>query len=196
MTPRNTGKITARHMSSIHGAAREVESSQLSAISNAENVLLFHGVRSYNNASNTAAPANVNIERSVEQFAAEAEGRTEQETQALRDVRYEDNPMADSTREIIDDKVAASEARGETKLVRLEGKLDLIMKTIDDLARESKIDSRATRSNQLVVGFGLAALIVAIAALFPVFFGMGDRIHDIVDRAVSDHSRSLGKPGG
>jgi hypothetical protein len=176
-----------------NGASAVVEASKLSVTSNNENVIF---VDWHNNASNTAAPANVNIARSEEQFAAEAQGRTEQDTRALRYVTYEDSPMSDPTREIINDKVAASEARGETKLVRLEGKLDLIMKTIDDLAGESKLDNRATRSNALAIGFGLAALIVAIAALFPVFFGMGDRIHDLVDKAVTDHSLSVGKPGG
>jgi len=38
---------------------------------------------------------------------------------------------------------------------------------------ELRDDNRAVRANQWVIGFGLAVLIIAVAALFPVFFDLG-----------------------
>ena len=99
--------------------------------------------------------------------------------------------MSDVSREEIDAKIAASEARTETKITRLEGKLDLVLAKLDS-AREdnkqqfasAKDDSRAIRSNQWMIAFGLAAIIVAVVALFPVFFGIGVQLKDIVAHEV------------
>lgn len=84
--------------------------------------------------------------------------------------------MADQTREEVDAKISASEARTETKIARLEGKLDLVLSKLDHVAE----DNRSTRANQWVIAFGLAVLIVGVAALFPVFFGMGAQLRDMV----------------
>jgi hypothetical protein len=99
--------------------------------------------------------------------------------------------MAEPTREEIDAKIAASESRTETKLARLEGKLDLVLSKLDGGRDDAtakfdslKDDNRSIRSNQWVVGFGLAVLIVAIVALFPVFFGIGIQVKDIVDHEI------------
>jgi hypothetical protein len=100
--------------------------------------------------------------------------------------------MADLTREEVDAKIAASEARSETKMAKLEGKIDLVLEKLDNLTKEGHV----ARTNQWVIGFGLAALIVGVAALLPVFFGIGDRMHDIVERAVASHFQSGAKPGG
>lgn len=94
------------------------------------------------------------------------------------------------------------EARTDTKIVRLEGKIDLVASKIDE--RFSKIDerfdalrdqfnalrddNRAVRANQWVIGFGLAVLIIAVAALFPVFSDLGSKIRDMVDHAVQAHA--------
>jgi hypothetical protein len=93
------------------------------------------------------------------------------------------NKMPDLTREEIDAKLAASEARTDTKIARLEGKLDLVLSKLDDVRN----DNRGIRANQWVIGFGLALLIVAIAALFPAFFGIGAQVKDLVDASVQSH---------
>jgi hypothetical protein len=77
-------------------------------------------------------------------------------------------------------EIAAAEARTDTKITRIEGKLDLVISKLDGV-RE---DNRSTRANQWVIGFGLAVLIVAVAALFPVFFDMGSKVHEIIEKAV------------
>jgi Fe2+ transport system protein B len=91
--------------------------------------------------------------------------------------------MADLTREEIKAQIEASEARTETKIARMEGKLDLVLSKLDS----AKGDSLAIRTNQWVIAFGLAVLIVAVVALFPVFFGIGTQVRDMVDSAVQSH---------
>jgi hypothetical protein len=78
--------------------------------------------------------------------------------------------------DLVDAKVAAAEARTDTKVVRLEGKVDLVLSKLDEL----RDDNRSVRANQWVIGFGLAVLIVAVAALLPVFFSMGTQVRDLV----------------
>jgi len=92
---------------------------------------------------------------------------------------------------LVDAKVAAAEARTDTKIARVEGKLDLVVAKIDALGErfnELRDDNRATRANQWVIGLGLAVLIIAVAALFPVFFDLGSKVRDMVDHAVQAHA--------
>jgi hypothetical protein len=86
-------------------------------------------------------------------------------------------------------EIAAAEARTDTKITRMEGKLDLVISKLDGV-RE---DNRSTRANQWVIGFGLAVLIVAVAALFPVFFDMGSKVHEIIEKAVQSRVTNMPK---
>jgi Fe2+ transport system protein B len=99
--------------------------------------------------------------------------------------------MADHTREEIDAKIAAVEARTDTKIARLEGKLDLVLSKLESVGEKitssedhRREDGRSIRANQWAIGVGLAVLMVALVALFPVFFGIGTQLRDMVDRAV------------
>jgi len=72
--------------------------------------------------------------------------------------------------DLVEAKIAAAEARTDTKIVRSEGKIDLVLSRIDVLSAkidELRDDNRSVRANQWVIGFGLAVLIVAVAALLP-----------------------------
>jgi hypothetical protein len=78
-------------------------------------------------------------------------------------------------------------------VVRLEGKIDQVLSRLEGITNENrsmlaeiKETGRSNRANLYAVAIGLALVIVAIAALFPVFFGIGDRIHEIIDKAVMD----------
>jgi hypothetical protein len=87
-----------------------------------------------------------------------------------------ESKMSDMTREEMKAEIAASEARGETKIARFEGKLDLVLEKLGNVNE----NVRSSNNNQWVIGLGLAVLIVAMVALFPVFFGMGAQIRDMV----------------
>ncbi len=122
-------------------------------------------------------------------------------TDDLQPATRESN-MSDPTREEIAALIGASEARTDTKIARLEGKLDLVLSKLENVGekitsseanrREDSLifeanrrdDGRAIRANQWVIGLGLAVLIVAVVALFPVFFSVGTQLKDMVDRAV------------
>jgi hypothetical protein len=102
--------------------------------------------------------------------------------------------------DLTDAKIAAAEARTDTKIARLEGKVDLVVAKIDaigerlgtlsDRFSELHDDNRATRANQWVIGFGLAVLIIAVAAVFSVFFDLGSKVRDMVDHAVQAHVKN------
>ena len=98
------------------------------------------------------------------------------------------------TREEIDAKIAASEARTDSKFARIEGKFDLVFEKLDrihndfNLLREDNAslrnDNKSLKFQIWGVGVGLAALIVAVISLLPPFFGAGVQIKDIVDAAI------------
>ncbi len=94
--------------------------------------------------------------------------------------------MPDLTREEMKAEIALAEARTDTKIVRMEGKLDLVLSKLDGV----RDDNRATRANQWVIGLGLAVLIVAIAGLLPVFFGIGTQVRDLVHTEIQSQRSS------
>jgi hypothetical protein len=100
--------------------------------------------------------------------------------------------MAEITREEMKAEVALAEARTETKIARMESKLDLVLSKLDGVNSrfdEVRSDYRATRGNIWVGMFGLAVLIVAIAALFPVFFSIGAQIRDLVHTEIQSQGQ-------
>ena len=106
-----------------------------------------------------------------------------------------ESKMSDMTREEMKAEIAASEARGDTKIARFEGKLDLVLSKLDgvntsvsDKMKDVKDDVRAARANQWVIGLGLAVLIVAVVTLFPVFFGIGTQLRDMVHSEVQSQT--------
>jgi hypothetical protein len=97
----------------------------------------------------------------------------------------------------LDAKIAAAEARTDTKIMRLEGKVDLVLSNLSNMTSKFdalRDDNRAVRANQWVIGLGLAVLIVAVAALFPVFFSIGTQVRDLIHSEVKDHCASTGSP--
>ncbi|MGO9399746.1 MAG: hypothetical protein ACLP19_18165 [Xanthobacteraceae bacterium] len=113
-----------------------------------------------------------------------------------------DKTMADLTREEMKAEIALSEAHADTKIARMEGKLDLVLSKLDGLnvrfedarndAREARTtahsDNVTTRANIWVVGLGLAVLIVAVAALLPVFFSIGAQVRDLVHNEIQSQT--------
>lgn len=92
-------------------------------------------------------------------------------------------PMVEPTREEIDAKLRASSAEADTKIARMEGKLDLVLSKLDGVNSrfdDVRDDYRSTRANIWVVGLGILVAIIGVAALFPVFFGIGAQVRDMV----------------
>lgn len=87
------------------------------------------------------------------------------------------------TREEIDAKMAAAEARTDTKLAKLEGKLDLVLTEVRSAKQEAKEDSRTNRN----LNIGLAAIIIAVIALIATFgpqmLDLGTRLDERAEQA-------------
>jgi hypothetical protein len=86
------------------------------------------------------------------------------------------------TREEIDAKLGKISAETDTKVARMEGKLDLVLSKMDDV----RDGLRSTRANQWVIGTALAVLIVALAFGVPAIFGNGLQLRDVVHTEVQE----------
>lgn len=90
------------------------------------------------------------------------------------------SPMSDIP--LIDAKIAASEARTDTKFAKLEGKLDLIvasLETVKGQAVDAKAEARTTRRYVVGTGFSLGALLLGMFGLYANAFNIGTRVDDI-----------------
>lgn len=106
--------------------------------------------------------------------------------------------------DLVDAKIAASEARSETKLARLEGKIDTAVATLlgelhglrDDV-RQTDQYSRGTRSVIFVTivtaTIALGGLIVAMATYGDALFGRGMNVRDVIQSTVKDTIENLNK---
>jgi hypothetical protein len=101
---------------------------------------------------------------------------------------YEGGKMA-SQDDLMDAKIAAAEARTDTKIVRLEGKLDLVISKLD-LINESyrgvKEGQRAVITNIWVVFAALAAIIIGSIAAAPVIFDLGMRLRETITKEIQE----------
>ena len=163
-----------------------------SAITDASHLQLVASNENAGSQANTASPYvyknfrinSLPIYSYVDTFDDTSETPTEEEGSAK---------MSVPTREEIQATIAASEARGETKLARFEGKLDLVLTKLDDvkedgrnIRKEVKEDGRNTRNILITIGVSLALLIIGIVAAAPVIFDLGSRFRETVTKEVHD----------
>ena len=71
------------------------------------------------------------------------------------------------TREEIQAKIEASDARTDTKIVRMEGKLDLVLQTLQSTRDEARDNRRAIIANAWVIFAALVAIVGILAAVAP-----------------------------
>jgi hypothetical protein len=108
-------------------------------------------------------------------------------------------PMPDPSREEIDAKIAAAEARTDTKFARLEGKLDLVLAEASAARQEASIardnarqESRGTRAT--IIGTGLAtvlalgALLMSVMTYGDAIFSRGMSVRDAVKAVVQEQA--------
>jgi hypothetical protein len=107
--------------------------------------------------------------------------------------------MPDPSREEIDAKIAAAEARTDTKFARLEGKLDLVLAEASAARQEASIardnarqESRGTRAT--IIGTGLAtvlalgALLMSVMTYGDAIFSRGMSVRDAVKAVVQEQA--------
>jgi hypothetical protein len=76
---------------------------------------------------------------------------------------------------LIDAKIAASEARTDTKFAKLEGKIDILVERSTD----ARTEARTTRRTVIGTGLSVAALLVAIFTLYSNSFTLGSRVDEV-----------------
>ena len=97
--------------------------------------------------------------------------------------------------ELTTEKIAAAEARTDTKIARLEGKMDLVLTKLDasiagseSIRREVKDSEKAVRANAWVI-FG--ALVVVIGILYtvaPVILDLGFKWREAITKEVQEQA--------
>jgi hypothetical protein len=102
--------------------------------------------------------------------------------------------MADLTREEVQARIEASEARTDTKIVRMEGKLDLVLQTLQSTRDEARDNRRAIIANLWVIFAALVAIVGILAAVAPVVFDMGSRWRETITKEVQDRVQDLNAP--
>jgi hypothetical protein len=109
--------------------------------------------------------------------------------------------MADITREEMKAEIAAAEARSDTKIARIEGKLDLVLEAV----RSSREDARnilanANDNRRAVITNGwviFGALVVAVGIMFtvaPAIFDLGFKWRETISREVQDQYQRNAPP--
>jgi hypothetical protein len=91
--------------------------------------------------------------------------------------------------DLTDAKIAAAEARTDTRIVRMEGKLDLVISKLD-LVNESyravREGQRSVIANIWVVFAALAAIIIGSMAAAPVIFDLGMRLRKTITKEIQE----------
>jgi hypothetical protein len=116
-------------------------------------------------------------------------------TKVLRDLLHSENfsgaAMTDPTREEIKAEIGAAEARTDTKIERLGGKIDVLATTVvgkieslkDDVFKSDQYNhgTRSALISTFVVGvLALAGLLVAVVTYGDTIFGRGMVVRDVV----------------
>ena len=105
-------------------------------------------------------------------------------------------------------EIAAAEARTDTKIARLEGKLDLVLSKLDTvnentlagrhdviaIRQEIKDSERAVKNNTWLIGLGLLAVIVALAVGLPTIFDWGVKQRDTIVKEVQEQLQKQEQP--
>jgi hypothetical protein len=97
--------------------------------------------------------------------------------------------------DLVDAKIAAAEARTDTKIVRLEGKIDLVLSKLDSISQTYKDVREGHRSviaNIWIVFAALAAIIIGAVAAAPVIFDLGMKVRETITKEVQE--RTLTQP--
>jgi hypothetical protein len=138
-------------------------------------------------AANSSIAATLDLRERAAAFAAPNEyhalssGRQASERYKV----YEGRKMA-SQDELVDAKIAAAEARTDTKIVRLEGKMDLVIESLRSSRAEARDNRRAVIGNLWVIFGSIVAILAILVTVAPVIFDMGFRLRETVTKEVQD----------
>ena len=99
--------------------------------------------------------------------------------------------MPNPTEVELNAKLEAVEARTDTKIVRLEGKLDLVLEAVRSTKEEGRDNRRAVIANLWVIFGALVVLIGIIVTVAPVIFDLGSKFRETVTKEIQEQIKRL-----
>jgi hypothetical protein len=110
--------------------------------------------------------------------------------------------MATPTREEINAEIAAAEARTDTKIVRLEGKIDLVISKLDAaniinaaIRQEVRDSRRAVIANAWVIFAAMVGIVAIVATVGPMIFDLGMRTREAITKEIQERLPTLPPTG-
>lgn len=91
-------------------------------------------------------------------------------------------------------EIAAAEARTDTKIVRLEGKLDLVINKIDTADRNAADNRRAIIANGWVIFGAMIVFIGIIVTIAPLILDFGFKLRETITKEIHDQSQAVPTP--
>jgi len=88
--------------------------------------------------------------------------------------------------ELTDAKLRAVGAETDTKIARLEGKMDLVLEAVRSSREEARDNRRAVIANAWVVFGALVVVVGIIAAAAPVIFDLGSKFRESITKEIHD----------
>lgn len=88
--------------------------------------------------------------------------------------------------DLTDAKIAAAEARGETRIARLEGKLDLVLEAVRNSSNDARDNRRAIIANGWVIFGAIVVVLGILITVAPVIFDMGFKWRETISKEVQE----------
>jgi hypothetical protein len=123
-------------------------------------------------------------ERIIAAISEDDEGSDEEPYVAGGELPHGDKMATES--DLRTAEIAAAEARTDTKIVRLEGKLDLVLETVKVSREEARDNRRAVIANGWVI-FG--ALVIIIGVLYttaPILLDLGFKWRETIAKEIQE----------
>jgi hypothetical protein len=115
-------------------------------------------------------------------------------SQGIHSADQADNKMADLTREEVQAKIEVAEARADTKIARIEGKLDLVLQAVEGSRSEARDNRRAVISNAWVIFGALIVVLATMVTILPTFLDMGFRWRETITKEVQERIPETNPP--
>ena len=96
--------------------------------------------------------------------------------------------MTDPTRDdqLLEAKLGKAAAETDTKIARLEGKLDLVLEAVKGASADARDNRRAIIANGWVIFGALVVVLGIMVTVAPVIFDMGFKWRETISREIQD----------
>lgn len=99
-----------------------------------------------------------------------------------------------SIEDVMDAKLEAVEARADTKIARLEGKLDLVLEAVRSSRDEARDNRRAVIANSWVIFGALVVVLGIMVTVAPAIFDLGFNWRETISREIQTQFQRAPSP--